>query len=103
MHQVIIIGANIVGNSKPILRDELLKRIASNDINIYTTFVECAPLIPLESLELGVPCITSNNHHYWEGTELEKYLVVNAPDNIIEIKKQIDLVLKNKEKIILIF
>lgn len=94
-----IIDANIVGNSKPILRDELLKRIASNDINIYTTFVECAPLIPLESLELGVPCITSNNHHYWEGTELEKYLVVNAPDNIIEIKKQIDLVLKNKEKI----
>ena len=94
------IGANITGISKSIPREELLERLASNDINIYVTFVECAPLLPLESLELGVPCITSNNHHYWEGTELEKYLIVNAPDNIIEIKEKIEYVLNKKEKII---
>ena len=93
------IGANITGVSKPLPREELLERLASNDINIYATFVECAPLLPLESFELGVPCITSNNHHYWEGTELEKYLIVNAPDNIIEIKEKIEYALKNKEKI----
>ncbi len=94
-----IINANIIGESKPVPREELLKRISQNDINIYATFVECAPLLPLESFELGVPCITSNNHHYWEGTELEQYLVVNAPDNIIEIKKKIEFVLENKELI----
>lgn len=98
-----LIGANVIGESKPIPRDELLKRIAGNDINIYVTFVECAPLLPLESMELGVPCITANNHHYWEGTELEKYLVVNAPDNIIEIKNKIELVLKNKEEIMKLY
>lgn len=98
-----LIGANVIGESKPIPRDELLKRIADNDINIYVTFVECAPLLPLESMELGVPCITANNHHYWEGTELEKYLVVNAPDNIIEIKNKIELVLKNKEEIMKLY
>lgn len=98
-----MIGANVVGESKPIPREDLLKRIAQNDINIYTTFVECAPLLPLESLELGVPCITSNNHHYWEGTELEKYLVVNAPDNIIEIKNKIEYVLKNKDAILKLY
>ena len=94
-----LIGANVIGVDKPIAREKLLSRIASNDINIYVTFVECAPLLPLESMELGVPCITANNHHYWEGTELEKYLVVNAPDNIIEIKNKIELVLKNKDKV----
>ena len=98
-----LIDANVIGESKPIPRDELLKRIADNDINIYVTFVECAPLLPLESMELGVPCITANNHHYWEGTELEKYLVVNAPDNIIEIKNKIELVLKNKEEIMKLY
>ena len=94
-----LIDANVVGVSKPIPREELLKRIAKNDINIYVTFVECAPLLPLESMELGVPCITSNNHHYWEGTELEEYLIVNSPDNIIEIKNKIEFVLKNRDKI----
>lgn len=98
-----IINANIIGESKPILRDELLRRISQNDINIYATFVECAPLLPLESFELGVPCITSNNHHYWEGTELEEYLIVNAPDNILEIKKKIEYVLENKEKIMTLY
>ena len=95
-----MINANIIGETKPISRENLLKRIASNDINVYVTFVECAPFLPLESLELGVPCITSNNHHYWENTELEKYLIVNAPDNIIEIKNKIKYALDNKEKII---
>ncbi len=98
-----LINANLIGENKPIPRDELLKRIAGNDVNIYATFVECAPLVPLESMELGVPCITSNNHHYWEGTELEKYLIVNAPDNIIEIKNKIELVLRNKDKIMRLY
>lgn len=97
------IDANVNGINKPIPRNELLKRIATNDINIYVTFVECAPLLPLESMELGVPCITSNNHHYWEGTELEEYLVVNAPDNIIEIKNKIEYALKNKDKIMKLY
>ena len=98
-----IINCNVIGENKPVQREELLRKIAKNDINIYVTFVECAPLLPLESLELGVPCITSNNHHYWEGTELEKYLVVDAPDNIIEIKKKIEYALENKEKIIKLY
>ena len=95
-----LINAKVIGESKPIPREELLKRVAKNDINIYVTFVDCAPLLPLESLELGVPCITSNNHHYWEGTKLEEYLIVNEPDNIIAIKNKIEYVLANKDKIL---
>lgn len=87
------------GEYSNISRDEMFKRLAKNDVNLYVTFTECAPLLPLESLELGVPCITGDNHHYFEGTELEKYLVVNKEDNIIEIYNKIKLVLENKEKI----
>ena len=90
----------ISGLSTPISREKLLERMAKNDINFYVTFSECAPLIPLESLELGVPCITAHNHHYWEGTELEKYLIVNENDDIIKIYNQAKYCLENKEKIL---
>lgn len=97
------INLKVKGKSQPIPREELLERIANNDINLYVTFTECAPLLPLESLELGVPCITGNNHHYFEGTELEKYLVVNEVDNIVKISEKIELCLKNKDKIIKLY
>ena len=90
----------VEGKSSSVPREELLKRIAKNDVNIYVTFTECAPLLPLESLELGVPCITGNNHHYFEGTELEKYLVVEKVDNIMEIYNKLQVALQNKDKII---
>lgn len=95
-----ILKCEVVGFDKNITREELFERLAQNDVNIYTTFVDCAPITPLESLELGVPCITGNNHHYWEETELEKYLVVDKADNPIEIASKIELCLKNKNKIL---
>ena len=87
------------GNNQNIPREEMYKKLANNDINLYVTFTECAPLIPLESMELGTLCITGNNHHYFQGTELEKYLVVNRVDDIMEIYSKINYALENKEKI----
>ena len=94
-----ILRARVVGKTTNVKREELLIRMSQNDINLYCTFVECAPIIPLESFEMGVPCLTGDNHHYWEGTELEKYIVVDKIDNSIEIKNRIELCLKNKDKI----
>lgn len=95
-----IIKLDIEGKGKPMPREELLERMAGNDLNLYVTFTECAPLIPLESFEMGVPCITGNNHHYWEGTELEEYLVVNEVDDVNKIHEKIEKCLENKEKIL---
>lgn len=88
------------GKFENVSREEMFKRIARNDINLYVTFTECSPLIPLESLELGVPCITGDNHHYFDGTELEKYLVVSKEDNIMAIYDKIKYALENKEHIL---
>lgn len=84
-------------------REDLLLRMAQNDINLYVTFTECSPVTPLESLELGVPCLTGNNHHYFRGTNLEKYLVVEAEDDINEIRNKIDIALKNRDEIIKLY
>lgn len=98
-----ILDLSVSGLLNPISRDKLLVRMAKNDINFYVTFSECAPMIPLESLELGVPCITSHNHHYWDGTELEKYLYVDQNDDVMKIYEQAKNCLKNKDKIIKLY
>ena len=97
------LGLPITGQEGNVPRDEVYRRMAANDVNLYVTFVECSPLTPLESMELGVPCITGNNHHYWTGTPLEEYLVVNRPDDVMAIYEQIEKVLANREKIMKLY
>ena len=98
-----LFGIPLSGSYKNVKREKLLENLASNDINLYATFTECAPLLPLESLELGVPCITGNNHHYWQGTPLEQYLVVNRVDDCIEIYEKAKYCLEHKDEILRLY
>lgn len=84
-------------------RQELLNRMALNDVNLYVTFTECSPVVPLESLELGVPCITGNNHSYFKASKLQDHLIVKSEDDINEIYEKIKYCLDNKEEIIMLY
>ena len=95
-----ILGLEVDGIKSSIPREDLIKRLANNDLNLYVTFSECSPMLPLESFEVGVPCLTGNNHHYFVGDELEKYLVVNNEESAIEIKDKIMKCLDNKEEVL---
>lgn len=97
------VGVRLIGSDTLLPREELLTRMASNDVNMYVSFAEASPLLPLESMELGVPCITANNHHYWQGTPLEKFLVVSRPDDMLAIHEQIEKVLKNRSEIMALY
>lgn len=93
----------LTGIDKLLPRESLLARMANNDINLYVSFAEASPLLPLESMEVGVPCITANNHHYWQGTPLEEFLIVSRPDDMLAIHEQIEKVLKNRSKIMTLY
>lgn len=95
-----ILGIKITGVEKHLPREELIERMSMNDINVYVTFSECAPMLPLESFEMNVPCITGNNHHYFKDTKLEKYLIVKNENNPEEIKNALLNCLKNKKEIL---
>ena len=90
-------------NEFSIKRKELLKRMSKNTINLYVTFTESSPMIPLESFEVGVPCIIGNNTDYFKGNEIENYIVVKEEDNIDEIYDKINLCIENKEKILKLY
>lgn len=97
------IGLKLEGLNKPIPRNELLKRMANNTLNLYVTFSECAPMLPIESFEVGVPCISGNNHHYFKDNELEKYIIVKNEENPVEISKQIKNCLDNKNTVMKLY
>lgn len=94
------LNIKVEGIEGAIPRNELLTRMAKNDVNLYVTFSECAPMVPLESLEVGVPCLSGNNHHYFKNTPLEKYLVISNETDVIEIKEKIEGCIKNKQEIL---
>lgn len=83
--------------------DELMKRIQKNDINIYPTFTENAPMFPLESFEMGVPCLLGNNNDYFVGTQLGKYVILEREDDAEYIKNKIMNVLEHKEEVMKLY
>lgn len=89
----------LIGNNSHLKREDLLVEMSKNDITLYVTFSECAPMLPIESLEVGTICITGNNHHYFDGTKLYDYLVVEREDDVIAIYDKIKYALENKEEI----
>lgn len=97
------LGLKVTGIDKPVPREELLKRMANNTMNLYVTFSECAPMLPIESFEVGTICLTGNNHHYFMNTELEKYLVVDNEENPVEIADKINFCMKNKDKVMKLY
>lgn len=98
-----LVDTKIDGVSKPISREELLQRIANCDVVLYTTFSECAPMVPLESFAQDVICIVGDNCHYFKGEELEKYIVVSEENNPEEIAKKVEYAMENKDKILKLY
>ncbi len=45
---------------------ELPRRMAKMHLNLYVTFSECCPMVPMESLAEGVPCLLGPNSHLFE-------------------------------------
>ena len=83
--------------------EELMKRIQKNDINIYPTFTENAPMFPLESFEMGVPCLLGNNNDYFVGTKLGKYVILEREDDAEYIKNKIMVALEHREEIMKLY
>ena len=71
----------------------------NNSVNLYVTFSECSPMLPLESFEVGVPCVTGNNNHYFKDGDLHKYTVVNNEEDPLEIVERINDCINNKKRI----
>mgnify|MGYP001862899780 FL=1 len=93
----------IVGSNTHLKREDLLVRMAQRDVVLYVTFSECAPMLPIEALEAGTLCIMGHNHHYFQGTKLHDYLVVEREDDLNAIKEKIKIALDHKDEIMQLY
>ena len=89
----------IVGSQSHLKREDLLVQMAKRDVVLYVTFSECAPMLPIEALEAGTICIMGHNHHYFKGTKLHDYLVVEREDDLTDIENKIKYALEHKDEI----
>ena len=96
-------GLDVIGSDTHLKREDLLIEMAKRDLVLYVTFSECAPMLPIESLETGTICIMGNNHHYFKGSKLHDYLVVEREDDLDEIVRKIKNALDNKEEILRLY
>ena len=66
--------------TSPLPGEDLRAQMARCHVNLYVTASECCPMLPLESLAEGTPCLVSPNSHLFEDDEfLHSRLVVPRP------------------------
>lgn len=94
------INLNIKGTEHGLSRSDLMKRMSTVDVVSYVSYSECSPMLPLESLEMGTPCIVGNNHHYFKTGILNESLLINNESSVLEIKAKLEECAHNKEKIL---
>lgn len=86
---------------KPIPRALLYQEMADTGATLYITLSECSPMLPLESLGLGVPCLVGpSSHLFRRDRALRDWLVVENPLDASLIAAKLKYALRNRAEII---
>ena len=86
---------------QPIPQNEMPKYLSQMHLNLYVTLSECCPMLPLESLAEGVPCLIGPNSHLFEDSPyLLDRLVVRYPDRNEVIAHYIRQALAERDDIV---
>lgn len=86
---------------KMIPQAEMPRYLKAAHLNLYVTLNECAPMLPLESFAVGVPCIVGPNTPYFTyDAYLRDRLVVNVADDAQAIARCVERALAERDEII---
>jgi hypothetical protein len=95
------LGVKNVSQSDPVPQGDMPIALSEMHLNLYVTLSECSPMLPLESLSVGVPCLFGPNSHLFEDHPyLHSRLVVPYPDRSDVIAEMIRQALNEREQII---
>jgi hypothetical protein len=86
---------------EPLPQEALHRNIQRTGLTFYITLSECSPMLPLESMHLGVPCLVGPCSHLFRASPyLYKMLVVENPLSSETIAKQARSALREGRQII---
>ena len=60
-------------------------------------------MFPLESFEMGVPCLLGNNNDYFSGTKLGEYVILTKEDDPEYLKEKIIECIENRDEILRLY
>jgi hypothetical protein len=96
-----LLGLRAQLQQEAIPQQQMPQVLAQMHLNMYVTFNECAPMLPLESLAVGAPCLLGPNSPYFEDHDyLLSRLVVPQPDSAHMIARYAQAALEEREAII---
>lgn len=79
---------------------ELLELMSQTDLTLYITNSECSPMVVIESISMGIPCIVGPTSGFYDCDEfLKEMLTVNRVDCPVAIHAAIERVRNNLEDI----
>ncbi len=86
---------------EPIPQADMPRHLRSMHLNLYVTLSECCPMLPLESLSEGAPCLLGPNSHLFEDSAyLRSRLVVAYPERNEIVAESIRRALIERDDII---
>ena len=81
--------------------DELRKWMRLMHVNLYVTLSECCPMVPLESLSVGTPCLVgANSHLFRDDRYLYDRLVVPFADSSESIYEKLLQAIDERDEIV---
>jgi glycosyltransferase involved in cell wall biosynthesis len=94
-------GLNVEYTGRVIPQEEMPGILNKMHLNLYVTLSECAPMLPLESLSAGAPCLVGPSSHLFTDDEyLSGRLIVPYPDSASVIGRYINKALQDREYIV---
>lgn len=85
-------------------RDMLHRQICETDLTLYVTLSECAPMLPLESFALGIPCLVGPaSDLFRDDPALRERLVVEHPLSPAAIAEKAAAALRDRDEIIALY
>jgi hypothetical protein len=96
-----LLGLQTHLSAAPVPFEDMPQTLAEMHLNLYVTLSECAPMVPLESLSVGVPCLIGPNSHFFEDEPyLHRRLVVPHPDRAETIASHLHVALEERTAIV---
>lgn len=81
-------------------KEEFHKIFSKMDINLYISLTECFPMVGIESMQYGIPCLLSDTSDvYAFDKKLKQSLTVTTIDGPLGIRKKIEEVIKDYDEV----
>jgi hypothetical protein len=96
-----ILKINLKGPIDSVLQAEMPNHLSKMHLNLNVTLSECAPMLPLESLSVGVPCLFSPTSYYFKDHDyLHQILIVPYPEDAVCIAKYAAQAIDERDEIV---